>query len=263
MTLLLYLVVGAVAGTTAGLFGVGGGLVIVPVLVLCFTLLGFEPAILTQLAVGTSLTTIVVTSISSVWAHHALGNVRWTVFWALTPGIAVGVWLGVNTASLLPGERLQLVFGLFMILVALQMGLGLKPKPHRQLPGRGGTAAAGSVVGFVSAMFGIGGGSLTVPFLSWCNVRIQEAVATSAACGLPIAVVGAAANIQVAWGRPGLPEWSTGFVYWPGVLGIVATSALFARVGAYWAQRLPAAQLKRAFAGFVLLVGAQFIWRNW
>lgn len=262
MTILLYALVGALAGLTAGLFGVGGGLVIVPVLVLCFTLLEFDPGVLTQMAVGTSLATIVVTSISSVWAHHSLGNVRWPVFVTLVPGIAVGVWLGVNVAGRLPGEQLQLAFGLFMVVVALQMGLGLRPSPSRRLPGRGGMGMAGAVIGFVSALFGIGGGSLTVPFLSWCNVRMQAAVATSAACGLPIALVGLVSNVYVGWGRSGLPEGSSGFVYWPAVLGVAVTSALFARVGARLAQRLPAQRLKRAFAAFALLVGLQFVWRN-
>lgn len=262
MALLLYALVGAFAGTTAGLFGVGGGLVIVPILVLSFTLSGYDPEILTQLAVGTSLTTIVVTSLSSIWAHHRLGNVNWRVFWALTPGIVLGVWGGVNTAGMLRGSHLQLAFGVFVVVVALQMALALKPKPQRQLPRAAGMGLTGGVVGFVSALFGIGGGSLTVPFLSWCNVRMQEAVATSAACGLPIALIGVIANLQVGWQRPGLPEGSTGFIYWPAVLGVVATSAIFARFGAHWAQRLPAAQLKRAFALFMMVVGVQLIWRN-
>lgn len=262
MTLLLYALVGAGAGTVAGLFGIGGGLVIVPVLVFSFTLSGFDPAILTQLAIGTSLTTIVFTSLSSVWAHHRLGNVQWPVFGALAPGIAVGVWLGVNVAGRLSGAHLQLAFGVFVVGVALQMALALKPRPQRHLPGRLGTGVAGGVIGSVSALFGIGGGTLTVPFLTWCNVRILAAVATAAACGLPIAVIGMLTNLYVGWQRPGLPEGSTGFVYWPAVAGVVVTSTFFARLGARWAQRLPADQLRRAFALLMVLVGAQLIWRN-
>lgn len=262
MTLLIYLLVGVIAGLTAGLFGVGGGLVIVPALVFSFMLLDVSPAVATQLAVGTSLATIVITSIASVRAHHKLGNVDWPLWLRLAPAIAAGVWLGVNTAAGISGSSLQLLFGVFAVIIALQMGLALQPPPTRTLPGVPGLGAAGLFIGYVSALFGIGGGSVTVPFLSWCNVRMQRAVATSAACGLPIAVVGAAANIAVGWERPELPPHSTGFVYWPALAGIVVTSYWFARIGALWAQRLPARQLRRAFSAFLLLVGVQFIIRN-
>ncbi len=263
LTLLLYyLAVGALAGLAAGLFGVGGGLVIVPVLVLSFVSVGFDAAVLTQLAVGSSLATIVLTSVSSAWTHQRLGNVVWPVFRVLAPGVVVGVWLGVNTAGRLDGGVLQLAFGVFALLVAAQMGLGLQPRPERQLPGPLGLGVVGGGVGYVSALFGIGGGSMTVPYLTWCNLAIQRAVGTSAALGLPIAVAGVLSNIWVGWGREGLPAWSTGFVYWPAVLGIVLTSIPCARVGARLAQRWPAQRLKRGFALFLCLVGVQFIVRN-
>ncbi len=262
MVVLIYLVVGSVAGVAAGLFGVGGGLIIVPALVFSFAALEVSPLVATQLAVGTSLATIVVTSISSVRTHHQLGNVDWRLWCWLAPAIAVGVWLGVNTAAGISGRDLQLLFGVFAVLVAAQMGLGLRPAPSRALPGAAGLFSAGGVIGYVSALFGIGGGSVTVPFLSWCNVRMQRAVATSAACGLPIAVVGALSNIAVDWGREELPAYSSGFVYWPAFAGIVLTSFWCARIGAHWAQRLPAEQLRRAFALFLLVIGLQFIVRN-
>lgn len=262
LTFALYIAVGAGAGLSAGLFGIGGGLVIVPVLVLCFAALGFSAEVLTQMAVGTSLATIVVTSISSVRAHHALGNVRWGLFALLTPGIALGVWLGANTAALMPGSVLQLVFGAFVMVMAAQMGLGLKPSPSRELPGGAALSLVGAAIGYISALFGIGGGSISVPFFSWCNVRMQQAVATSAACGLPIAVVGALSNMAVGWQHPLLPAYSLGYVYLPAFAGIVISSALFARIGAQWAQRLPSAQLKRYFAVLLFLVGVQFIARN-
>ncbi|MBB3048381.1 hypothetical protein FHR99_002655 [Litorivivens lipolytica] len=262
MVLVSYLLVGAIAGLTAGLFGVGGGLIIVPALVFSFTLLEFPAAILMQLAIGTSLATIVFTSISSVRAHHLYGNVDWPLFWKLAPAIALGVILGVHTAAGMAGALLQLLFGAFALLVALQMGLNFKPKPGRVVPGRLGSSLAGTVIGYVSALFGIGGGSLTVPYLSWSNVRMQQAVGVSAACGLPIALVGFATNIWAGWGREGLPTYSTGFVYWPAFLGIVSTSTLFARAGARLAQRLPERHLKRVFALFLGIIGLQFILRN-
>ncbi len=262
MIVLVYLLVGALAGLTAGLFGVGGGLIIVPALVFAFSFLDIAPTVLTQLAIGTSLGTIVFTSISSVRAHHSYGNVDWSLWFRLAPAIAIGVVLGVYTAAGMAGKHLQMLFGIFAILIALQMALRFQPRPGRVVPGLVGLGAAGTVIGYVSALFGIGGGSLTVPFLSWCNVRMQKAVGLSAACGLPIAVVGCITNVWAGWGREDLPEYSSGFVYWPAFLGIVLTSTLFAKVGAKLAQRLPEAQLKQVFALFLMLIGLQFVIRN-
>ena len=262
MIVLVYLLVGALAGLTAGLFGVGGGLIIVPALVFVFSFLDIAPTVLTQMAIGTSLGTIVFTSISSVRAHHIYGNVDWGLWFRLAPAIAIGVVLGVYTAAGMAGKHLQMLFGIFAILIALQMALRFQPRPGRVVPGLVGLGAAGTVIGYVSALFGIGGGSLTVPFLSWCNVRMQKAVGLSAACGLPIAVVGCVTNVWAGWGREDLPEYSSGFVYWPAFLGIVLTSTLFAKVGAKLAQRLPEARLKQVFALFLMLIGLQFVIRN-
>ena len=261
-SLLVYLLTGCIAGVLAGLFGIGGGLIIVPALILVFTLQGFDAAVLTQLAIGTSLATIVVTGSSAARSHHAQGAVRWPVFVALAPGLAVGVWAGAWLADWLPGERLQGLIGIFALLVAVQMGLGLKPKPSRELPGKPVLTAVGVIFGSISALFGIGGGSLTVPFLSWCNVRMQEAVGTAAACGVPIALFGALAFAVTGWGEQSLPEASTGYLYWPALIGIVATSALCARVGAKLAHRLSADKLKKVFAAFLLVLGVQFIARS-
>ncbi len=188
MEFLLYIVLGACAGVLAGLFGVGGGLIIVPALVFSFTAHGFGGDVLTQMAVGTSLATIVFTSINSILEHHRRGAVRWPVFAWMTLGILVGSALGALTAAQIKGPLLQKIIGVFAILVALQMVLDLKPKGNREVPGKGGLTLAGAVIGWASAIFGIGGGSLTVPFLSWRSVPMQQAVATSSACGLPIAI---------------------------------------------------------------------------
>ncbi|WP_269618637.1 sulfite exporter TauE/SafE family protein [Zhongshania sp. BJYM1] len=260
MILLVYLAVGAVAGVAAGLFGVGGGLVIVPALVVCFSFLSVAPEVTMQLAVGTSLATIVVTSLSSVRTHHQLGNIDWSCWRSLAPGIALGVVFGVATAASLPGQVLKLAFGIFSIVIAAYMGFGRLPSASRQLPKAIGLAAAGTGIGYFSAMFGIGGGSLTVPYLSWCNVRMQAAVATSAACGLPIAVVGSASNMVAGFGQADLPEYSFGFIYLPAFIGIALLSAPCAKFGALLAQRLSAKRLKQSFAMFLLLVGGQFIW---
>ena len=261
MEFLIYLLAGAIAGTIAGLFGVGGGIVVVPVLVLTFGFLGFAETSLMQLAVGTSLATIVITSISAIRSHHQLGNVRWPVVVALAPGLMLGVWLGANLLAELSGPVLQLAFGVFAMTAALLMLIRIAPRPGRTLPGRPWLLLVGLAIGMVSALFGIGGGTMTVPYLSWNNVRMQQAVGTSSACGLPIALFGALAAIYVGWGRD-LPEGATGFVYWPAFLGIILASTLFAHAGARLAQRLPAARLKQGFALFLMLVGLQFIVRN-
>lgn len=256
MIFLLYLLVGIVAGVLAGLFGVGGGTIIVPALLLCFQWQAVPAGLQTHLAIGTSLATIVITSISSTLAHHRAGAVRWPVALWLTPGIAAGVWGGAFVAAALPGEQLQRLFGVFAWLIAAQMWFGWQPSGHSEVPGKGGLTLAGAVIGGVSALFGIGGGSLTVPFLSWCRVRMQEAVATAAACGFPIALVGALGYAYQGWSQAGLPPHSAGFVYLPALLGIAITSLPCARVGARLAHRWPAATLKKVFAGFLLLIGA-------
>jgi hypothetical protein len=255
----IYLGIGVVAGVMAGLLGVGGGLVIVPTLAFAYGFQGIPPELRMHLAVGTSLATIVVTSIASVRAHHRRGAVRWSEFARLTPGIVLGALAGSVVAGHLPGDTLRLLFGLFALGVAVQMGLGLRPAPQRQLPGSLGMFAAGGVIGSLSAVVGIGGGSLTVPFLSWCNVAVREAVATSAACGLPIAVAGAAGFVATGWGHPGLPALASGYVYWPAFAGVVATSMLFAGVGARLAHSLPTTALKRVFALFLFGIGCYLL----
>lgn len=256
---LLYLLLGAVAGVLAGLFGIGGGMVVVPALIFAFGAQHLPVDVLTHLAVGTSLACIIGTAISSIIAHHQKGGVLWPIFTSCTLGILLGAALGVKTAVLLPGALLQKLIGIFAICVALQMALNLKPKASRGLPGKPGLVGAGGVIGWASAIFGIGGGTLTVPFLTWCNVSMRQAVGTSAALGLPIAIVGAVTNIVAGWDAPGLPQWSLGYVYLPAVLGIVIASTPFARVGARLAHRLPGHILKRAFALLLVIVGIRFL----
>lgn len=266
--LLIYLLVGIGAGTIAGLFGVGGGLIIVPALVLVFSAQGIAPEILTHMAVGTSLATIIITSISSIRTHHGKRAVDWKIFAAMAPGILVGSWLGGMTADWLSGAWLQLLIGFFAVGIALKMWLdGLRKvqlsTDDSRVPGKVGLSLAGGFIGWASAIFGIGGGSLTVPFLSRCHVVMQRAVATSAACGLPIAVSGALSFAVQGWGNSLLPAWSSGYIYWPAFVGIVLTSALFARFGALLAHRLSPKLLKNCFAGLLFFIGARFIWLNY
>ncbi|WP_404416576.1 sulfite exporter TauE/SafE family protein [Vreelandella aquamarina] len=259
VTFAVYLLLGAVAGTMAGLFGVGGGLIIVPVLALAFEWQGIAPEVLMHLAIGTSLATIVITGASSAYGHFRKGSVDKPWFMALLPGLMLGAIAGVFVADNLSGTLLGTLFGVFVLLVALKMMMGLSPKPGSQAPGKRVMVAAGTVIGAISALFGIGGGTLTVPWLSRCGANMTQAVGTSAACGLPIAVFGALTFIVVGWGHPLLPAATTGFVMWPAFVGIVLASVLFARLGVRLAHVLPAHVLRYAFATLLTLVGLRFI----
>ena len=260
MEFVIYLALGAAVGVLAGLFGVGGGTIIVPALVFSFTAMGVDSEVMTHLAVGTSLATIAFTSINSTLAHHRKLAVMWNVVGWMTIGLLVGVFIGSFTAAGLKGEHLQKIIGVFALIIAGQMALDLKPKAEKPLPGKGSLVAAGGVIGWASAIFGIGGGSLTVPFLTWRSVEMPRAVATSAACGLPIAVFGAVGFIINGQAKAELlPDWSFGFVYLPALIGISATSMIFARVGARLAHSLPPRVLKRLFAGLLFLVGLNFL----
>lgn len=259
MVYLTYLILGAAAGFLAGLFGIGGGLIIVSVLVIAFTALGFSQEVLVHLAVGTSLATIIPTSISSSLAHHKKQAVKWSWVKIITLGLALGAVLGAWTASLLSGLALQAVIGVFVISVAIQMLLKLQPKPRLAEPHPLVLTSAGGFIGWASTIFGIGGGTLSVPFLVWCNANMRQAVGTSAALGFPIALFGALGNIWAGWQHPDLPELATGYVYWPAFLGISLASVPFAKLGARLAHFLPELLLKRLFALLLIVVGLKLL----
>ena len=254
---LLYLLIGAAAGLLAGLFGIGGGVIIVTVLIFSFSAQGFSSEVITHLAIGTSLATIVVTSLSSIYSHNKKRAINWRLFAWLTTGIAAGAVAGGLFAQTLPGEWLQFGFGLFLIAVGVQMGFPVRARDYRP-PDRLTLAGAGGVIGYISALFGIGGGSLTVPYLAHRGLPIREAVATSAACGLPVALFGALTFGFGAAALPSLPEGSWGFVYLPALLGIVVASAPAARVGAWLAHRLDPNRLRQWFALSSVLFGTRF-----
>ena len=254
-----YALLGLFAGAMAGLLGVGGGLIIVPLLAALFNSQGFAAQHLMQLAVGTSLATIVFTSLSSAWAHQRRGAVSWPIMQQLSMGIVLGGWLGGVLAVWLGGLLLAGLFGVFELLVATQMAFGRPPSPHRTRPGRLRNLISGVLIGAVSTLLGIGGGTLTVPYLVWHNIDMRQAVGTSAACGLPIALVGSLGFAAVGWGQEDLPAGSSGYLYWPAVLAISVTSILGAPVGAWLAHRLSRQRLKRLFAAFFALLGLYMI----
>lgn len=258
-TFYLYLLLGTFAGMAAGLLGIGGGLIIVPVLVWIFHRQGVANEVIMHLAIGTSLASIVFTSLSSIWAHHKKEAVLWFIFWKLSPGIIIGAWLGAAIVDLLPTQNLTLLFGLFELYVAIQMTINIKPKPHRPLPQTFGMTTTGGGIGFVSTIVGIGGGTLTVPFLVWCNISIRKAIATSAACGLPIAIAGTMGFLVTGWEQINRPEESVGYIYLPALLGIVITSVLFAPIGAWLTHYLATGVLKKGFAALLYILAAKML----
>lgn len=254
-----YLLLGSFAGLVAGLLGVGGGLIIVPVLVWLLSQQGVSQDIIVHLAVGTSLATIIFTSMSSVRAHHRYGAVQWPFVITISPGIIIGALIGAWIARYMPSKVLASFFGIFEILVAIQMGFGVKAHAARNLPGRGIISGIGSVIGCISAIVGIGGGTMTVPYLVWCNMAMRNAVGTSAAVGLPIAIAGAVGFIWTGWQHSSLPENNWGFIVPQAFMGIVLASMLFATLGAKLAHQLPALLLKRIFSVFLFLLGVRML----
>jgi uncharacterized membrane protein YfcA len=258
----LYLAFGSLAGVLSGLFGIGGGVVIVPFLVWFFSIRGFPPDAVMIMAVATSLATIVVTSVSAVYAHHRLGAVRWDTVFRLAPGILTGSVIGSIIAGQLPAHWFKLIFALFLLYVAARLLIdartkdGKGPELRRWL-----YSAAGLGIGAVSSILGIGGGTLSVPFLVKCRFPIRNAVAISSACGFPIAVAGSLTYIALGWERPTLPAWSLGYVYLPAFAGIVTTSIPFAPIGAKLAHRLPTRKLRRMFGIVVFVVGGKLLWQ--
>lgn len=257
--LLVYLITGAVAGLLAGLFGIGGGMIIVPALAWLLPRHGHNDQVM-QVAVGTSLACIAVTAISSSWAHHRQQGVLWPVFKQLVPGLVIGALIGAVLADMLPSLTLRRIVGLAALLVAVKMLLNLKPPATHQLPGTPGMYTAGSIIGSISSLIGIGGGSLTVPFLNWCNVPMKTSVGTSAACGVPIAWAGVLGFIVVGWDSSNLAEARLGHVYLPAFAGLITASVLCAPVGAKLAHSLPTVLLKRLFAILLAIIGINMLW---
>ncbi|MEN9316396.1 MAG: hypothetical protein RIS35_2789 [Pseudomonadota bacterium] len=260
---LLLLGMGAVIGFLAGLLGIGGGMLMVPFVTLVLSSTGFPPEHTVRVAIATSLTTILFTSISSVRAHHRRGAVLWPVVRSLAPGIVVGSLAGAQVAGLLRGPWLAGFFAAFVSMTATQMLLS-KPvtagTEARGLPGAPSMFGVGGLIGIISALVGAGGGFLTVPFLSSRGVQIQKAVACSAACGFPIALAGSIGYVAAGWGA-GLPGPMLGYVYLPALVFIVISSVLTAPLGARAAHAMPTAQLKKVFAFLLYGVAAYMFWK--
>ena len=257
-----YLILGTVVGFFAGLLGIGGGLVIVPVLTFIFTAQDFPPDRILHLALGTTMAAIIFSSVASLRTHHVHGAVNWQVVKFITPGIILGTLGGATVVSMLSSHFLSIVFVVFIYYAATQMLLNIRPKPSRTLPGRLGMLAAGSVIGAISSFVAIGGGLLTIPFLSLCNVKLQHAIGTAAAVGFPIAVAGAVGYMinGMAQSEP-LPEYSLGYVYLPALGWIILGSTLTAPLGAKTTHVMQTATLRKIFVVLLYLLGTRMLIR--
>jgi len=241
-------VLGICTGFLAGLLGIGGGMVMVPFLTIMLSHRDVPADLGVKMAIATSMATIIFTSISSVRAHHKRGAVRWDLVKGLAPGIVLGSLISsLGVFAMLKGAYLAIFFGLFVGFSATQMFLDKKPAPSRQVPGTAGLMGAGSAIGFLSGLVGAGGGFISVPFMTWCNVAIHNAVATSAALGFPIAVANVAGYIVSGMSVEGLPEGAFGYIWVPGLVVIAACSVFTAPLGAKAAHKLPVKKTQTYF----------------
>ena len=256
-----FLVLGAIVGFLAGLLGIGGGMTMVPLLTIVFSRQGFAPEHVVHIAVATATATILFTSVASMREHQRHRAILWPVVAALAPGIIVGSLAGPQIVGGMSTAVLSAFFGVFVAAAATNILLDRKPKPTRELPGKGGLFAVGGGIGLVSSMVGAGGAFLSVPFMTACNVGIRNCVATSAALGLPIAVAGTIGFVVAGLGQTGLPAYSIGYVYVPALLAIIAASVISAPIGARAAHRWPVRKLKRAFALLLYALAAYMLWK--
>jgi len=254
-----YAAIGAVAGFFAGMLGIGGGAIMVPLLVMSFEAQGLPKTHILHLAVGTAMATILFTSVSSVRAHAARGAIRWDIARNITPGILAGGLVGSWIASFVPTLVFAALFAVVIYAAATNLLLDRAPKASRQPPGFAGMSAFGFLVSALSAFAAIGGAFMTVPFMLWCNVPMLQAIGTAAAIGFPIAASGTIGFIATGLRETGLPAASAGFVYLPALAGIVVASMLTAPLGAAAAHRLPTQWLKRIFAVLFYVIATKML----
>lgn len=253
------ILLGIVTGLLAGLFGIGGGLVIVPVLVFLFAAKGFSAELVMLMAVATSLATIILTAIAAVIAHHRLGTVVWARVYSLTPGIMMGAAVGAVVAKHISAEALRYSLVVFLFYVAVQMAFQMQPKPEQARQSKVLDFLVANIIGMLSSIVGIGGGTLTVPYLVHGQMLMRNAVAVASACGLPIAIAGTISYGVLGWDAGGLPEGSFGYVYLPVFLGTGLSSVFTAPIGAKWVYKLPAAKLKRYFSVLLLAMAVKLL----
>jgi uncharacterized membrane protein YfcA len=254
---------GLCTGFLAGLLGIGGGMVLVPFLTWMLGQRGVQADLAVKMAIATSMATILFTSISSVRAHHKKGAVRWDLVKGLVPGIVLGSLVAsLGIFAVVKGASLAIFFGGFVGFSATQMFLDKKPAPTRQMPGFAGQLGAGGLIGLLSGLVGAGGGFISVPIMTWCNVAIHNAVATSSALGFPIALANVTGYVISGMSLQELPPYAFGYLWLPALVVIASCSVFMAPIGAATAHKLPVKQLKRVFAGMLYLLAGYMLFKG-
>jgi uncharacterized membrane protein YfcA len=262
LSLLIYIVIGAVTGFLAGLIGIGGGVVGVPALVYAFTATGISQNIIMHLAEGTSIAAIMFNMVTAVFAHHKNKLILWYMVKQLAPGVIVGCIVGACVATLLSTHILKMVFGIFMLLVAIQLLLAQKPhESERPPPGLFIQRISGLAIGLMSGLLGIGGGVVAIPLLLRFGLPMRNAAATSITCALIASIIGTITFTLAGWHVAGTPAGTTGFVYWPAAIAIGVIGVSIVPLGAKLAKRLSNTTLKRIFAVVLLIIGVEMLVR--
>lgn len=255
--ILTLLLCGSISGFLAGLLGIGGGMILVPFMILVFNHSGFNQDVVVHMAIASGMATIPFTSVSAVRAHSKHGSINWKLVMAMAPGLVIGsLFGGSKIFDALKTSWLSLFFAIFLIYTATQMLLNKKPKPGRDLPGGIGMFSFGAFAGAVSSLVGAGGAVLTVPFMLWCNVKPHVAMASSSGLGFPIAIAATIGYVYGSHGHPNLPPWSLGYVYVPAVICIATVSILMAPQGAKMARKLNVSALKKVFGTMLFFLAA-------
>lgn len=256
-----YALLGASVGLLGGMFGIGGGTVLVPVLLLLFDAQHFPPEHVLHLALGTSMATIVFTALASLYKHHQHKAVNWSVVRTITPGILIGTALGTLLATRIPTQAMGLFFALFVYFAAAQILFDVKPPASRQLPGNLAMGSFGVFAGTLSSLVSIGGGTVIIPFLLWSNLGLRRAIGTSAAISFPVAIGGTTGYIANGIHATGLPAYSLGYVYLPCLIWTAAASVITAPLGAKAAHQLPVAVLRKLFAVLLLVLATKLVFK--
>lgn len=259
----IYLVIGAFAGVMSGLFGVGGGVIVIPALSTIFLHEKMFPASsVMQMAVGTSLAIMIVTSLSSLYIHYRREAVRWNVFGIMLPFLALGAVIGAVIAHFVSSGMLQTLFGVFLFILGVRLILNSQNREQNRVVPVRIMRIASFLIGCLSSILGIGGGTIIVPFLLYCSLDMREATGTSIACGLVIGLVATICFMITGWlFNVHVPD-STGYIYWPGFIGVAVASTLFAPIGAMLAHKLPKEMLKRIFGVLLLLMAGDMLFFN-